>query len=96
MDPNVLSAVNAEKIVTSVTVSEKVSYEPMTHLHVHLSSKLIRRSTRRKHKVKHITEYNRTTTETGTASDGIPPLIEALKETSSTDAGQSYQRCSFI
>jgi hypothetical protein len=29
--------------------------------------------------MKHVNEYNRTTTETGTASDGIPPLIEALQ-----------------
>jgi hypothetical protein len=43
----------------------------------------MRRRTRRKHRVKHITEYNKTTTETGTASCGIPPLIGAVKETSS-------------
>jgi hypothetical protein len=43
----------------------------------------MRRRTRRKHRVKHVTEYNKTTTETGIASCGIPPLIGAVKETSS-------------
>jgi hypothetical protein len=46
----------------------------------------MRSRTRRKHNVKQMIEYNRTTTETGTASCGIPPLIEAVKETSSTNA----------
>jgi hypothetical protein len=38
----------------------------------------MRRSTKRKQSVKHVKEYNRTTTETGTASCGIPPLIREM------------------
>jgi hypothetical protein len=80
MDPNVLTAVNAENIVTSVAQLERLVDQGIGfYLHVHLSPKLIRRHTRRKQRVKHTTEYRRTTTETGTASRGIPPLIGARK-----------------
>jgi hypothetical protein len=87
IDPNVLRAVNAEKIVTSVAQSGKLYIDDTNYLQVHLSPKLMRRRTRSKHNVKQIIGYKRTTTETGTASCGIPPLIEARKETSSTDSG---------
>jgi hypothetical protein len=86
MDPSVLNAVNVDRIVTSADISEIAFQRLVIYLHVHLSPKLIRRSTRRKDKVKHMIEYNRTTTETGTASMGIPPLIVVFTESSSTDA----------
>jgi len=83
IDPSVLRAVNAEKMVTSIAWSERlIEHQYRVYLHVHLSPKLISSRTRRRHRMKQVTEYNRTTTETGTASCGIPPLIGLGKKTS--------------